>query len=82
MSPRARKRDEEAGAGAPRKECVCMGLGPELSEALRRLGVSEEARQHLRNARLEVLRAARSVIDQRITDLSRAAARGTKVEVE
>ena len=82
MSPRARKREEEARGSTPRRECLCMGLGPELSEALRRLGVSEEARGHLRSARLELLRAVRSVIDQRISDLSRPAARGTKVEVE
>lgn len=80
MSPRARKKDE--GANAPARECLCMGLGPELTEALKRLGVPEEARRHLRNARLEVLRAVRSVVDQRIEDLSRGSERGKKVEVE
>jgi hypothetical protein len=59
-----------------------MGLGPEWTEALERFGVPEEARRHLRNARLEVLKAVRSVVDRRIEDLSRRSERGTKVEVE
>ncbi len=82
MSPRARRKDEGAGADAPGRECLCMGLGPEWTEALERFGVPEEARRHLRNARLEVLKAVRSVVDRRIEDLSRRSERGTKVEVE
>jgi hypothetical protein len=43
---------------------------------------SETARNHVRNARIEMLKAARAVIDERISHLSRAAAKGTKVVVE
>ncbi len=82
MSPRARKKEQGTGANATERECLCMGLGPELTEALRRLGVPEEARRHLRNAPLEVLRAVRSVVDQRIEDLSRGWERGKKVPVD
>jgi len=63
--------------------CLCAGFGPELSQALRVLGLPDDAREHLRNARIEVLKAVRSVLDRRIDDLSRPASRrGTKVEVE
>lgn len=60
--------------------CVCREIAHHIASAL---GVrSEEAREHLRNARIEVLKAVRSVIDDRIEHLSRAGAKGTKVPVE
>ena len=64
----------------PKSGCVCRDLGMEIA-ALLGLG-SEEARQHLRNARVEMLKAVRSMIDARIEHLSRAEHKGTKVSVE
>jgi len=65
----------------PKPECLCMGMGPKLT-ALLECG-SDAARQHFRNARLEVLKAMRALIDERIEHLSRAGrARGAKVPVE
>jgi vacuolar-type H+-ATPase subunit E/Vma4 len=43
---------------------------------------SEAARQHVRNARVEMLKAVRSIIDERISHLSQTEAKGTKVVVE
>jgi hypothetical protein len=44
---------------------------------------SDDARQHMRNSRIEFLKAIRSLIDDRITHLSGAGQRqGTKVAVE
>ncbi len=60
--------------------CICREITHHIASLL---GVrSEEAREHLRNARIEVLKAVRSVIDERIEQLSRASAKGTKVPVE
>jgi hypothetical protein len=43
---------------------------------------SDEARQHIRNSRIEFLKAVRSLIDDRIAHLSGASQQGTKVSVE
>jgi hypothetical protein len=43
---------------------------------------SQDVRQHLRNSRVEFLKAVRSVIDARIAHLSGAASPGTKVNIE
>lgn len=61
--------------------CFCMGTGPGVSDMFRRL-VPEETREHLRNSRLEMLKALRSLIDQRIDHLSRGERKGTTVPVE
>jgi hypothetical protein len=43
---------------------------------------SQAARQHLRNSRIEFLKAVRSVIDDRIDHLSSRGQQGTTVNVE
>jgi len=60
--------------------CLCRDIGLHLATlfSLR----SEDARQHLRNARIEVLKALRTLIDERIENLSRTEQKGTKVTVE
>jgi len=60
--------------------CLCRELAAHLTEVF---GIrSEEARDHLRAARIEMLKAARSIIDQRIEHLSGTQHKGTKVTVE
>jgi hypothetical protein len=60
--------------------CPCRELGEHIALLL---GVrSPRARQHLRNARIEMLRAMRAVIDDRIEHLSRSGAKGTKIAVD
>ncbi len=62
-------------------QCLCMGMGPKLTEMLQCR--SEAAAGHLRNARVEFLKALRTLIDERISELSRAQKkRGTAVRVE
>lgn len=75
--------ENEAGATSERHEkCFCMGAGPELYAMLKKLGPGA-AREHFRNARIEVLKGMRAVIDQRIEHLSAPLEKkGTKVAVE
>lgn len=62
--------------------CLCYGAGPALSELLRRLGPPEQARRHFDAARLELLKGIRALIDARIEQVSKARAKGEKIEVE
>jgi hypothetical protein len=62
--------------------CFCMGAGPELFSMFKRLG-PDSARRHFRNARVEMLKGMRELIDKRIADLAeQAETKGTKVPVE
>jgi hypothetical protein len=62
------------------QDCICMGVGPKLSEMLKCR--SEEAAGHLRNARVEFLKGLRALIDERIEHLSAKGKKGTSVPVE
>lgn len=62
--------------------CLCSGAGPALSELMRRLGPPEQARRHFDAARVEFLKGLRALIDARIEQVSKAHARGEKIEVE
>jgi hypothetical protein len=58
-----------------------MGMGPKLTEMLQCR--SEAAAGHLRNARIEFLKAMRTMIDERIEHLASAQKKkGTTVTVE
>jgi DNA-binding FrmR family transcriptional regulator len=74
---------EEETAGEQKvmhEPCVCREITHQIAAVF---GIkSDEARGHLRNARIELLKAMRSVIDDRIEQLSRTGAKGTKVPVE
>jgi hypothetical protein len=65
-----------------RGSCLCQGTGPALSELLRRIGPPEQARQHFDAARVEFLKGLRAFIDARIEKLSKANAKGKKIDVE
>ncbi len=62
--------------------CLCGGAGPALSDLLKRLGPSDPVRRHFDQARVEILKGLRTMIDERIQTLSQAHAKGTKVTVE
>jgi hypothetical protein len=62
--------------------CHCYWVGPVLSELLRRIGPPEQARRHFDAARVEFLKGLRSLIDARIEQVSKARAKGEKIEVE
>ncbi len=69
-----------SGPAEPRVNCLCMGAGPKLTTMLQ-CG-SESAREHFRNARVEFLKAVRTLIDERIDCLTREERKGTTVPVE
>ncbi len=73
---------ETAGCQQDKSNCFCMGAGPEMFAMFKKLG-SDSARQHFRNARVELLKGMRELIDRRINDLStETEKKGTKVPVE
>jgi hypothetical protein len=82
MSDNADSPPAAAPAGPSRPECLCMGLGPELTRLLRHLAPSEDAWQRLRTAELEVLKVLSALVEDRIRALSHEPERGTKVDVE
>jgi hypothetical protein len=68
-----------ATAGATHERCLCY----EVLDLFRsRLGVSPRVKQHLANSRIELLKAIREVIDERIEHLSKPAQQGTRIRVE
>ncbi len=71
-----------AGGGEPKLRCFCLGAGPELFALFKKFG-PESAMRHFRNARIELLKGFRELIDQRIQELSSfEEKKGTKVAVE
>lgn len=71
---------QEAEQAQPRVRCLCWGLGPRVTGLFQ--CKSESAREHLRNARVEFLKAIRTLIDERIEYLTRTQKKGTAVPVE
>ncbi len=69
----------EAGRGAAAETCLCCEAQRLIAQMLR---LPDPTRQHLRNARIEFLKAIRSLIDERIAQLARSETKGTKVAVE
>lgn len=74
--------EPSAPSGATRAECLCCGLGPQLTALVRSMGPPEEVVTHLRGAQLELLQAVRAFVDHRIQTLSRQDRRGTKISIE
>jgi hypothetical protein len=72
------KRENPTG----RPACLCQGLGPLLTDFLRRLGPPEEASRHFETARVEVLKGLRAILDGRIEQITGAKAKGEKIRVE
>jgi hypothetical protein len=73
--------DEKQTAAQPHGCFFCDIAAPQLSAFLDRVW-PEHTKEHFRNARIEVLKGIRSVLDTRIEHLSQHAQRGTKVTVE
>jgi hypothetical protein len=75
--------DAKEQASATGAGCGCKGAGPVLSEMLRKILPDENVRVHFRNARIEVLKGIRTLIDQRIEHLSQhQQPKGSKIVVE
>ena len=77
MTEQAQQGEQKAG-----RQCICEDLSAAISEIFRKFGPPQAAREHFTQARMEVLKGIRVIIDQRIQDLSHAQARGSKVTVE
>jgi len=68
-----------AGERIVYERCLCREALDYLRECL---GVSPAVREHFTNSRIELLKAIRAVIDQRIEHISGTGQRGTKVVIE
>jgi hypothetical protein len=75
---------ESGGAGntPPKQYPMIDSLCLELKQLLRSLEPSPQVTEHFRNARIEVLKGVRQVIDNRIQHLSRSPQPGRKIVVE
>ena len=66
--------------------CLCAGTGPAVSGVMSKLmhdfGPSEPVRQHFKQARLEILKGLRAILDQRIQDIQKQPQRGVKVTID
>lgn len=71
---------EKGAAGhSSHERCVCNEVAERLEDLF---GVSPAVRQHLSNSRIELLKALRQVIDDRIRHLSGTGRQGAKITVE
>lgn len=75
---------ESAGAEStpPKQYPVIDSICEEVKHFLRSLEPSPEVTGHFRNARIEVLKGMRQMIDNRIEHLSKSSQRGRKIVVE
>lgn len=60
----------------------CEALGAEIDKLLAAVAPSEDVRAHLRNAAVELLKAIRALIDERIERYSAEPRKGTSIPVE
>lgn len=74
--------DGKTADARPIAEGPCARIGAELDTLLRTLCVSSEAAQHFTNARVEMLKGVRAIIDRRIERLSREDQKGVSVPIE
>lgn len=73
---------EEKQTAPPQAGCFfCTVAAPQISALLGRCW-PEQTQEHFRNARVEVLKGIRSLLDARIEQLSQHPQKGTKVSVE
>ena len=66
----------------PKQYPIIDSLCMEFKQVLRSLEPSPKVTEHFRNARIEVLKGLRQVIDNRIQHLSRPDQTGRKIVVE
>ena len=62
-----------------KQRCVCNEFAEHMQDVF---GVSPSVREHLKNSRIEFLKAIRSVIDDKIDRLSKREQRGATIAVE
>jgi hypothetical protein len=69
----------QQAAGERGHQCVCEEVFGHVQDLL---GVSPAVRQHLKNSRIEFLKAIRTVLDERIERMSKNAQSGTRIAVD
>jgi hypothetical protein len=74
----------ETDTGAsPERDCTLIyKMAFELKNLLRAMEPPDDVTRHFRNARVEVLKGIRQMIDYRIEQLERTGERGQKITVE
>lgn len=75
-------RKEPEVAGQPATDGPCARLGAEIDRLLGTFGPPEEVCQHFTNARIEILRGLRAIVDARIERLSSEGRKGASVTIE
>lgn len=73
--------EKQTAASAPHGCFFCTVAGPQI-EAMLSHCWPEETQEHFRNARIEMLKGIRTLLDRRIEKLSQHAQRGAKITVE
>ena len=73
--------ENQTAAPLPHGCFFCTVAAPQI-EALLNHCWPEDTQEHFRNARIEMLKGIRSLLDARIERLSRHPAKGSKVTVE
>ena len=74
--------EEKQTAGQAQHGCFfCNVAGPQIEAMLDHIW-PEPTQEHFRNARIEMLKGVRSMLDARIERLAKRAQKGTKVTVE
>ena len=72
---------DEKQTAAPHGCFFCTVAAPQI-EAMFSHCWPEETQEHFRNARIEMLKGIRTLVDHRIERLSRQAPKGAKITVE
>ena len=77
-----KSKPEQARQVGPYPQCSFMEAREMLSRVTQAFGLPEEVTDHFRQARIEVLKGIRGMLDHRIERLSRVNRKGTRVTVE
>lgn len=72
---------EQTAESHSHENCFCCEASDSMRRFFRSVGPSDEARNHFRQARIELLKGFRRIIDDRIDRLGRDH-KGTRVTVE
>jgi len=70
--------NQQANQHASQHHCIC----DDIAKMMRNFGPSESVVAHFRNARVEMLKGIRQMIDERIERTQRKDAKGTSFGVE
>jgi hypothetical protein len=75
-------KNKKASRSSGASSGFCQGAGEAFAKLLQELAPPVEARKHFENARLELLKGLRAVLDSRIERRSKPKTRGQSIRVE